>query len=106
MERTAFGFESSRAGQKETQHTLILCMPRQDTKLLGRDRASSRDTISRIGYFRERLQHASQEFTSDFTKLLVPLVTLMLQFCGAPIPRDSIPPSITLTQTERAISRL
>jgi hypothetical protein len=51
-----------------------------------------RDTASWMEYFRERLQRAPQEFTSDFAQLLVPLVTLMLQFCGAPIPRDSIPP--------------
>lgn len=50
-----------------------------------------RSTASWMEYFRERLQHAQQELPSDSTQLLIPLVTLMLLFCGAPIPRHSIP---------------
>jgi hypothetical protein len=50
-----------------------------------------RSTALWMEYFHERLDRAQQEFTSDSTQLLIPLVTLMLQFCGAPISRDMIP---------------
>jgi hypothetical protein len=51
-----------------------------------------RSTASWMEYFHERLDRAQQEFTSDSAQLLIPLVTLMLQFCGAPVSRDTIPP--------------
>jgi hypothetical protein len=51
-----------------------------------------RSTASWMEYFHERLYRAQQEFTSDSAQLLIPLVTLMLQFCGAPISRDMTPP--------------
>ena len=38
---SGLGIGRARTGEKETQHTLFLCMPRQDTKLPEGDQARS-----------------------------------------------------------------
>jgi hypothetical protein len=74
---------------------LSFCVCYDRTRNCGKETRQAlldRSTASWIEYFHEQLNHAQQEFTSDSAQLLVPLVTLMLQFCGAPVPQHSVPP--------------
>jgi hypothetical protein len=78
--------------QKLSTLSLYICEDR--TRNFGSETTQSlldRDAAAWMEYLRGRLHRAQQSFTADSTQLLLPLVTLLLRFCGAEISPHAVP---------------